>query len=247
MKSLSFSKQTNTAALVFFAFYFLYALFRIPFVQMVVTLTAAAIVYGITKSRILALVGLLIAHFAYTLKTYSTSKIIIIEEKNEGFVASSATDVSNRVKKMKTPISGVGSPLSEGFEDADAKNMTLSEEEDDETENMTDVTAQSKPAEIKGLFKLGEIPADTKGGLHIDVGTTVANALNALKPEQISEMTKDTKQLIETQKSLMNMLQSVAPMVNEGKQMMDTFSNMFGPTMGAPGPAPASASAAASQ
>jgi hypothetical protein len=239
MKSLSFSKQTNTAALVFFAFYFIYALFRIPFVQMLVTLTAAGIVYGITKSRILALVGLLIAHFAYTLKTYSTNKIIIIEEKNEGFMASSAADVSERVRKMKAPISGVGSPLSEGFEDAEAKDLTL--EEDDETENMTDVTAQSKPAEVKGLFKLGEIPADTKGGLHIDVGTTVANALNALKPEQISEMTKDTKQLIETQKSLMTMLQSVAPMVNEGKQMMETFSSMFGPTMGAPGGAPGGA------
>lgn len=83
-----------------------------------------------------------------------------------------------------------------------------------------------------GLFKLGQIPTDQKGGFHIDAGTTVINALNALKPDQIAAMTKDTKQLIDTQKSLMNMLQTFSPMVNEGKQMMETFNSMFSPAMG---------------
>lgn len=83
------------------------------------------------------------------------------------------------------------------------------------------------------LFKLGQIPTESKGGFHIDAGTTVINALNALKPDQITAMTKDTKQLIDTQKSLMNMLQTFTPMVNEGKQMMDTFNNLFTPAMGA--------------
>ena len=84
-----------------------------------------------------------------------------------------------------------------------------------------------------GLFKLGEIPKDEKGGFHIDAGTTVINAIKALKPDQISAMTQDTKQLIETQKSLMNMLQTFKPMMAEGKEMMNTFQTMFAPTMGA--------------
>lgn len=83
------------------------------------------------------------------------------------------------------------------------------------------------------LFKIGQIPTDVKGGFHIDAGTTVMNALNALKPDQIQAMTKDTQSLIDTQKSLMNMLQNFQPMVSEGKQMMDTFQSMFGPTAGA--------------
>lgn len=83
-----------------------------------------------------------------------------------------------------------------------------------------------------GLFKLGQIPKDEKGGHHIDAGTTVMNAINALKPDQIKAMTLDTKQLIETQKSLMGMLQTFQPMVNEGKQMMETFQEMFSPAMG---------------
>jgi hypothetical protein len=88
-----------------------------------------------------------------------------------------------------------------------------------------------------GLFKLGQIPTDEKGGFHIDTGTSVLNALKSLKPDQISAMTQDTKQLIETQKTLMNMLQSFKPMLSEGKDMMDTFQQMFsssgGSAMGA--------------
>ena len=87
-------------------------------------------------------------------------------------------------------------------------------------------------SQTAGLFKLGQIPKDEKGGHHIDAGTTVMNAINALKPDQIKAMTMDTKQLIETQKSLMGMLQTFQPMVHEGKQMMETFQEMFSPAMG---------------
>jgi len=86
-----------------------------------------------------------------------------------------------------------------------------------------------------GLFKLGKLPTDEKGGFHIDAGTSVLNALKSLKPDQIQAMTQDTKQLIETQKSLMNMLQSFKPMMSEGKEMMATFQDMFSPTTTAPG------------
>lgn len=82
--------------------------------------------------------------------------------------------------------------------------------------------------EPEGLFKLGVIPEDSKGGFHIDQGTTVMNALNALKPDQIQQMSADTQKLIDTQKSLMSMLSTVKPMMQDGKQMMDTFQQMFG-------------------
>jgi hypothetical protein len=79
-----------------------------------------------------------------------------------------------------------------------------------------------------GQFKLGVLPEETKGGYHIDTGTTVINALNALKPDQIQAMSADTQKLIDTQKSLMSMLSSMKPMLQDGKQMMDTFQEMFG-------------------
>ncbi len=77
-------------------------------------------------------------------------------------------------------------------------------------------------------FKLGQIPDDSAGGYHIDHGTTVINALDALKPDQIKAMTEDTRKLIETQKSLMSMLGTMKPMLQDGKQMMQNFQEMFG-------------------
>jgi hypothetical protein len=53
-------------------------------------------------------------------------------------------------------------------------------------------------------------------------------AIQNLNPDQINAMTKDTQQLIETQKSLMSMLGTMKPMLNDGKELMNTFQQMFG-------------------
>jgi hypothetical protein len=130
------------------------------------------------------------------------------------------------MKTMNKGTAGVAAPKKEdAFEDKSDKKLTEK------------LPVVSQPAESfadkSGLFKLGQIPAEAKGGFHIDAGTTVMNAINSLKPDQIKAMTSDTKQLIDTQKSLMSMLQTFQPMVQEGKQMMDTFQTMFSPTAGA--------------
>jgi hypothetical protein len=115
-----------------------------------------------------------------------------------------------------TPGFGLGAPHVEGFED-----KKKSKEE-------------SKPAptvkknEMPMPFKLGEIPDQVKNGPHIDAGSTLIKAIQGLNPDQINAMTKDTKQLIETQKSLMNMLGTMKPMMNDGKELMNTFQQMFG-------------------
>jgi hypothetical protein len=86
----------------------------------------------------------------------------------------------------------------------------------------------SEPSQ-DGLFKLGVLPEESKGGFHIDQGTTVLNALNALKPDEVKRMSEDTQKLIDTQKSLMMMLGTMKPMLSDGKQLIDTFQQMFGP------------------
>jgi hypothetical protein len=77
-------------------------------------------------------------------------------------------------------------------------------------------------------FKLGEIPSQAKNGPHIDAASTLVKAINSLNPEQINAMSKDTQQLIDTQKSLMSMLGNMKPMLNDGKDLMNTFHQMFG-------------------
>ena len=46
--------------------------------------------------------------------------------------------------------------------------------------------------------------------------------------DQINAMSSDTKQLLETQKSLMGMLNQMRPVLADGKELLQTFSGMFG-------------------
>lgn len=258
-----FTKQTSTLALVFFTFYFLYGLFYLPFTQYLVSLATGGIAYGISDSYEIAVIGCLLMNFLFPIFGGPGSQM---KHVNEGFVAVNPQEVTGRIKGMQQAYyspapEGVGSKMSEGFEDANQTNMNLDQNKK-ESENTKPVAATSAPSTVEQaatpavpvlptaastpssgatptaetfqdngqLFKLGQIPVDQKGGYHIDTGTTVMNALNALKPEQIKAMTMDTKQLLETQKSLMSMLQTFQPMLNEGKNMMTTFQSMFNPT-----------------
>lgn len=103
-------------------------------------------------------------------------------------------------------------------------------------------SGQSQPATKKeaftttqaGLFKLGEMPSEAADGPHVDAGSTLMKAMNALKPEQITAMTADTKSLMETQQNLMGMLKSMQPILKDGRKLLDTFSGIFGQDGGAP-------------
>ena len=325
MKGLRFTEETRKVALVFFTFFFVYGLINTPVVQFLVCLAVAAIVQGVSDSYEIALVAFLLMNYIYPMfsrrsvagysnKMYASANANSNANANANASASEGfVDVSAITSRIKNMVTGVGSPLTEGFADASDNDLTLNKS--GESENSSDVTASSKPAsanastdakadvkadasedknaqlakmtqmmssvlknmgdkttspssnEVRGtgedahappaatkiseqnvpavtqpaesftdnggLFKLGQIPTEAKGGFHIDAGTTVMNAINALKPDQIKAMTQDTKQLIDTQKSLMGMLQTFQPMVQEGKQMMDTFQTMFSPSMGA--------------
>lgn len=79
-----------------------------------------------------------------------------------------------------------------------------------------------------GLFKLGELPSESKDGPHLDVGSTLMKAMSSLKPDQITSMTTDTQELLKTQQNLMGMLQSMQPILKDGRKLLDTFSGIFG-------------------
>lgn len=235
------------ASLVLLAVYAVYGAFRIPYIQFFVCLLAGAIAYMMTKSYEIALIGLLVVNFV--------SGFVSLCATKSGFV-DGPKEISGRVKGFLTP--GVGTV--QGFANADdvsGNEMTAETEDAVATKESVPATVDNKPKKAgkaektgggdkaegtekadgfegdKGLFKLGAIPSDGAGGLHIDAGSTVMNALKALKPDQIQAMTQDTKQLLETQKNLMEMLKTFSPMMQEGKQMMDTFNGMFGGSSGA--------------
>lgn len=141
----------------------------------------------------------------------------------------------------------------EDFEDDEEKGEGFATEEDEEFEDeedfeeeeqegFADAGAEKKkkrkrrPApdnrNNKEMFELGKkykLPAETDDNdFHLDAGTTFMNAYKSLKPDQISAMTKDTQELINTQKQLMSTLHTLKPLISDGKQMMDTFQGYFG-------------------
>ena len=62
----------------------------------------------------------------------------------------------------------------------------------------------------------------------LDAGGTLMKAMSSFDPDTTKKMTQDTKQLLETQKSLMNMLTQMRPILADGKELLQTFSGIFG-------------------
>lgn len=126
-----------------------------------------------------------------------------------------------------TGTSASGSSASEtAASSAPAPAATPAEEKKDAAA----ATTQGFQGSSDGLFKLGEIPSDMKGGPHIDAGSTILSAIQNLKPDQIKAMTDDTRKLLDTQKSLLGMLENMKPMIADGSQLLSSFNTMFGKT-----------------
>jgi len=84
-------------------------------------------------------------------------------------------------------------------------------------------------AEFFELGKKYKLPSEEDDkGFHLDAGTTFMNAYKSLKPDQIAAMTKDTQELMDTQKQLMATLNTLKPLMQDGKNMMNTFQSYFG-------------------
>ena len=94
--------------------------------------------------------------------------------------------------------------------------------------NDTAVAKEEFQSATNELFKLGKMPSEHKEGPMLDAGGTLMKAMSSFDPDTTQKMTQDTKQLLETQKSLMNMLTQMRPILADGKELLQTFSGMFG-------------------
>ena len=227
-------------------FLFLVILYsKLSFTALFTSLGLGAIVYSGTESMLYAAGAAIVGLFVMT--TFVPASLL---KGSEGFNTNTPTaDISKLVTSMKktsvtnsgpdsvtdtimrngysVPGFGLSGPFVEGFEDAKKDEPAPASKEDEKNEKPAPVKQISKDA-LPQPFTLGEIPAQVKNGPHIDAGSTLIKAIQSLNPDQINAMTKDTQQLIETQKSLMGMLGTMKPMLNDGKQLMDTFQQMFG-------------------
>jgi hypothetical protein len=210
---LKSSPTTRGLSIVLMIIYGLYALFNKGFSALLLSFAAGLIFYGIKENMemtaaVVILVGVLLSFF-------------MKKTGMEGFEDAKKAEETKEEKEEKT---------TEKFEDKKEAETETSGSEDlkkKEKEKTKSGFTDINPAPV-GQFKLGEIPKEEKGGYFIDQGTTLMSALNGLKPDQIKSMTNDTKQLIETQKSLMGMLDTLAPMMKEGSNLLNMFNGMFG-------------------
>lgn len=134
----------------------------------------------------------------------------------------------------------------EGFEEENKEEEVFEEEEEGEkTEEGFDEKPKAKKAKARRaanpapdngdraeFFKLGKkykLPNEADDeDYHLDAGTTFMNAYKSLKPDQIASMSKDTQELMQTQKQLMGTLATLKPLITDGKEMMEMFQGYFG-------------------
>ena len=105
----------------------------------------------------------------------------------------------------------------------DGEGSDDEEGNDDSAEKATDEETHSH----------GETPDEkksTENNHAVDTFSTFMETYKSLTPDQIENMTTDTKDLIQTQKALMKTVQNLAPVISQGKEMMDTFKDYFGPS-----------------
>lgn len=122
----------------------------------------------------------------------------------------------------------------EGFQNEDEGEGEGAEEEEKPKKKAAKKKVAPPPdndtrKEFLGLGKQYKAPSEEDDkDFHLDAGTTFMNAYKSLKPDQIAAMTKDTQDLMQTQKQLMSTLHTLKPLIKDGKEMMNMFQSYFG-------------------
>jgi len=146
----------------------------------------------------------------------------------EGF-ADAGTDNADTKPKEGAPANSTSAPakiLDTKAQAVNASSKAASDAASDAAKKMN--TEKFTDGGAPGLFKLGELPSESKDGPFLDSGSTLMKAMSSLQPEQINSMTSDTQELLKTQQKLMGMLQSMQPILKDGRKLLDTFSGIFG-------------------
>lgn len=147
----------------------------------------------------------------------------------EGFESPAKTE--DKVEKPKAPESGPASADIKPAVPATAlPNKGIKEKFTAEKNEKAkkQATTSGFQGNNDGLFRLGEMPSESSGGPHIDASSTILSAISSLKPDQIKNMTDDTRKLLDTQKSLLGMLETMKPMITDGQELLSSFNSMFG-------------------
>ena len=157
------------------------------------------------------------------LMVYAISKRNLIASILAGTVAALVVAERNRMEGFDSSESAIEKALAAVKKDsAEAAPEPIKDKKAPPPDN-------GSRAEFFELGKKYKLPSEEDDkGFHLDAGTTFMNAYKSLKPDQIAAMTKDTQELMDTQKQLMATLNTLKPLMQDGKNMMNTFQSYFG-------------------
>lgn len=164
------------------------------------------------------LLGALLFLLQRNLGYLSAWLLLIVVVLSYGARISYATSVALSILAVLGVIWVSGTSLRERFEDTQeekeekkvkGENRKHSNgEQDEEDRPQSDTTNDPEP--------------------HIDMGSTILKAYSKMKPEQVSQMRDDTRELMETQQQLIQTLSMLGPQVQQGAELIKTFQGMFG-------------------
>lgn len=211
------------------------------FVQQLELVTAAVVLFSL--------------FYLFFLKRYLKQMEPFQNQKDE--IVARIDNMSSKYHPTKVPLepSGVYNPAVEGFQDASpnvkkdgapsdsssaSTALTTNQVDKDQVKAVTSAL-EDKPDKVieeeetksatGALFKTGQMPSEHANGPKLDAGKTIMKAMESFDSNTVSAMTDDTKKLLETQKSLMSMLTQMRPVLADGKELLQTFSGMFGGNM----------------
>jgi len=152
----------------------------------------------------------------------------VYEPSIEGFA--NASDAPNdEGASSKGNKASTNSSAKNSVDDTEVKKISKNiKNKKDGAFNDSDIVDEEFQSATNGLFKLGKMPSEHEAGPKLDAGKTIMKAMSSFDPKTISAMTDDTKKLLETQKGLMSMLNEMRPVLADGKELLNTFSGMFG-------------------
>ena len=121
---------------------------------------------------------------------------------------------------------------SDEVDDDAAADDDVSDDESDSTHHKKEKNKKKKNTDKKNnTHPKPAKPANRKEPTEeVDNFSTFMETYKSLTPDQIETMTTDTQDLISTQQALMTTVKSMTPVIAQGKEMMDTFKDYFGPS-----------------
>ena len=111
--------------------------------------------------------------------------------------------------------------IMESFESSEDEN------EEDEKDEKVEVKVKEDTVSKKEVSK-----EPTPSDVSLDLGETIRDAYAKLTPEQLTNMTNETKELMITQTQLMKTLEGLTPIVENGMNIIQKFNGKDGEKFG---------------